>query len=64
MTAYQEALRLNPNMAAALYDLGLMYQAMGRNDDAIEAMERWLRLAGARDPGRAEDLRQRIENLQ
>ena len=37
---YEKALELDPDYAAALNELGLLYMTMGRNDEAIELLKR------------------------
>jgi tetratricopeptide (TPR) repeat protein len=47
LASYQEAIRLDPQHAKALYNLAMAYQALGRPAEAIDAYRRSLRI----DPG-------------
>ncbi len=60
----EEAVRLDPEYAAALVALGDAYAGLDRNDDARKAYERALATRhGRADASLREDVAQRIEEL-
>ena len=46
MQAYEAALRVDPQMADAHYNLSLLYKRIGRARDALRHMGEYRRLAG------------------
>jgi tetratricopeptide (TPR) repeat protein len=46
MQAYEAALRVDPEMADAHYNLSLLYKRIGRARDALRHMGEYKRLAG------------------
>ncbi len=61
VTHYEEAIRLDPKMAPAFWDVAHMYTQLKRHDDAIKAYEHYLELKGhGRD---APIARKRIKEL-
>jgi tetratricopeptide (TPR) repeat protein len=60
VTAYQQALRLQPRDAVTLSDLGVVYVQLGRRDDAIQVYKTLLPI----DTKRAQGLLDSINQLQ
>jgi predicted TPR repeat methyltransferase len=60
---YREAVRLEPGMADAWYDLGMMHRANKDNAAAIEAFQRYLALTGGKDPAAEARARDELEAL-
>lgn len=58
---YEEAIRLDPKMAPAFWDVAHMYTQLKRDDDAIKAYENYLALKG--HSGDAAIARKRIKEL-
>lgn len=59
--AFQEALRRDPNHYATYYQLGLLYEQLGRESDAINAFREGHRLAmEARDLRMVQDFRSKL----
>lgn len=59
--AFEEALRRNPNYHASYYQLGLLYERMGKEAEAIQAFRTGLKLAEeARDLPLIRDFRARL----
>ncbi|MGQ9494224.1 MAG: tetratricopeptide repeat protein [Anaerolineae bacterium] len=46
---FQEALRLNPNLIRAYFGLGNVYKLQGKNQEAIQALEKFLSLSSEAD---------------
>jgi Flp pilus assembly protein TadD len=60
---YREAVRLDPDLKEAWGDLGLLLREAGDDEGAIQALRRWLELAGPDDP-EAEDVRGILQELE
>jgi Flp pilus assembly protein TadD len=60
--ALRRALRLAPAHAEAHRNLGVALDRLGRRDEAARHYERFMALAAAEDPGRA-DVRRRLLEL-
>ncbi|MCL6528480.1 MAG: tetratricopeptide repeat protein [Thermaceae bacterium] len=60
-TAFQEALRRNPRHHPTYYQLGLLYEATGRENDAITAFREGARIAAdVRDLALLKDFRAKL----
>jgi len=58
-----EALRLQPDYAAAHYQLGCAYEVLGDPKSAVPSLERAVELSGQPPPAWLEDARQRLARL-
>jgi tetratricopeptide (TPR) repeat protein len=59
---YQTAIRLDPKMAAAYWDVAHMYSQLKREDDAIAAYEKYIKLTGGKSKD-VEIARKRVKEL-
>jgi tetratricopeptide (TPR) repeat protein len=57
---YDEAIKLNPNLAIAFYNRGLAYGAKGQHDRAIQDFDQAIRLNPSDAKSEVDALRQRL----
>ncbi len=63
LAEYQKAVELNPKLAEAQFGLGVVYALLGRNDDAIQAFEKFQELDTGKDPMATQNAEQYLEQL-
>jgi len=61
---YQEAVKLDPLLSAAYYDMGLLYSQDRRYDEALGAFKKYLATNDKHDPASERDAQERIKSLE
>jgi tetratricopeptide (TPR) repeat protein len=60
---YLEATGLDPKLEGAWWDIALCYQAVGKDDKALEALEKYLALVKGKNPLAEEKAQEKIEAI-
>jgi tetratricopeptide (TPR) repeat protein len=60
---YQKAVDIKKDLAEAHFGLGVVYLLMGRNEDAIKALEKFQELDEGKDPMATDNAKQYLEQL-
>jgi Flp pilus assembly protein TadD len=63
LAEYQKAVELAPGLSEAHFGLGVVYLLLGRNDDALQALEKFLDLDTGKDPLATANAKEYIKQL-
>ena len=61
---YQEAVKYDPLLSGAYYDLGLLYAQDRRYEAALAAFKKYLATNDKHDPASEQDAQERIKSLE